>query len=85
MARLTAKRRNALPASKFAGPDRSYPIDTPNRGRNALSRVSQFGAPALKAAVRAKVHKKFPGIGKMDGGRTPNRLDRSPRKSGGEC
>lgn len=83
MARLTAKRRSALPASEFAGPSRSYPIDTPNRGRNALARVSQFGSDALKSAVRKKVHTKFPGIGKMDGGRTMPRLDRKVR--GGEC
>lgn len=85
MAKLTAKKRNALPGSTFAGPDRSYPIPDASHARNALSRVSQFGSSELKAKVRAKVAKKFPGIGKMDGGRAPSRLDRSPRKSGGEC
>jgi hypothetical protein len=85
MAKLTAKKRNALSGSTFAGPDRSYPIPDASHARNALSRVSQFGSPDLKAAVRAKVAKKFPGIGKMDGGRAASRLDRSPRKSGGEC
>lgn len=66
MAKLTSKHRNDLPAKEFAGPSRSYPIDTPNRARNALSRVSQFGYPELKAEVRAKVHRKYPGIGKDD-------------------
>jgi hypothetical protein len=51
-----------LPTKEFAGKDRSYPIDTANRARNALSRVSQFGSPQLKAQVRAKVAKKYPGI-----------------------
>jgi hypothetical protein len=66
MAKLSAKERNALPEKDFAGPDRSYPIDTPNRARNALSRVSQYGYPELKARVRAAVHRKYPSIGKGD-------------------
>jgi hypothetical protein len=64
MAPLTTKSRNALPSSAFAGPGRSYPINDPSHARNALARVSQFGSPALKAQVRAKVHKKYPAIGK---------------------
>ena len=80
MARLTAKRRNALPTKSFAGPDRSYPINDPSHARNALARVSQFGSPQLKAQVRAKVHKKFPGIAiAMHGGATKSRMDRSGR------
>jgi hypothetical protein len=75
VAKLTAKKRNALPASTFAGPDRSYPVNDKSHARNALSRVSQF-APDLKAKVRAKVHAKFPDIGKMDGGRVRPRADR---------
>lgn len=62
--KLTAKKRNALATSSFAGPDRSYPINDANHARNALSRVSQFGSPALKAKVRAAVKRKYPGIGK---------------------
>ena len=87
MAKLNAKRRNALSAKSFAGPDRSYPIEDASHARNALSRVSQFGSDALKAKVRAKVHAKFPGIGahdegrrpKMHGGAVTHRADRSPR------
>lgn len=41
MAKLTTKARKALPASKFAGPDRSYPVDTRNRAANAKARASQ--------------------------------------------
>jgi hypothetical protein len=66
MAKLTAKKRNALPSSTFAGPDRSYPIFDKNHARNALSRVSQHGTSALKARVRAAVHRKFPGIGRQE-------------------
>ena len=62
--KLTAKARKAIPTKDFAGPDRSYPVEDRNHARNALSRVSQFGTAALKAKVRAKVHAKFPDIGK---------------------
>jgi hypothetical protein len=64
VAKLTAKGRRAIPTKDFAGPDRSYPIPNASHGRNALSRVSQFGTSDLKAKVRAAVHRKFPDIGK---------------------
>jgi hypothetical protein len=65
MARLTAKQRKALPRSSFAVPSRrAYPIEDEAHGRNALARVSQHGSPAEKRAVRAKVHKRYPSIGK---------------------
>ncbi|HEY6861673.1 MAG TPA: hypothetical protein VI358_18050 [Pseudolabrys sp.] len=64
MAKLTSKARDALPKKDFAGPDRSYPIPDASHARNALSRVSANGTAALKAKIQAKVHKKFPDIGK---------------------
>ena len=76
MARLTTARRHALPNSEVALPNATgskgkgmYPVDTAARARNALSRVSQFGSPAQKKTVRAKVHSKFPGIGRKSGHR----------------
>lgn len=78
MARLTAKTRNALPASDFAGGKGHYPIPDRSHARNALARVSQFGSSALKAKVRAKVHAKFPGIN-IEGGKSSARLDRKAR------
>ena len=63
MSKLTTKRRKALPAASFAGPDRSFPINDPNHARAALSRVASK-SPAVKARVRAAVHRKYPGIGK---------------------
>lgn len=69
MAKLTTAARKAIPAKSFAGPNRSYPIEDASHARNALARVSQFGSPALKAKVRAKVHAKFPGIGQDAGSR----------------
>lgn len=80
MAGLNAQRRNALPASDFAGPHRSFPVDTANRARNALARASQFH-PELKAKIKAKVARKFPGIQMaMDGGAVKSRMDRPRRK-----
>jgi hypothetical protein len=74
MARLTAAARQRLPRSSFALPGKgegkkgagagSYPIPDASHARNALARVSQHGSSAEKAAVRAKVKAKFPGIGK---------------------
>jgi hypothetical protein len=74
MADLTAKRREALPKSKFALPGKgegksgkgsgSYPIPDASHARNALARVAQHGSSSEKAKVRAAVARKFPGIGK---------------------
>lgn len=74
MAILSTQQRKRLPSSDFALPGRgsgpsgkgsgSYPIPDASHARNALSRVSQFGSPAEKSAVRAKVAAKFPSIGK---------------------
>lgn len=64
MARLTTSARKHLKASSFAGPDRSYPIEDAAHARNALSRVAQHGSSAVKAEVRAKVHRRYPSIGK---------------------
>jgi hypothetical protein len=72
MSKLTAGDRQSLPKSDFAlsgkgaGPkgagSGSYPIPDESHGRNALARVSQYGSPAEKSAVRSKVKAKFPGI-----------------------
>ena len=64
MARLTTAERNALPSSAFAGPDRSYPINDPAHARNALARAAQNAGPALQEKIEAKVHRKYPAIGK---------------------
>lgn len=74
MGRLTAAKRQSLPKSDFAEPGKgkgpkgagagSYPIPDAKHGRLALSMVSKYGSAAEKATVRAKVHAKYPGIGK---------------------
>lgn len=64
MAKLTTSERKALPSKDFALGKGRYPIEDASHARNALARVSQFGSPAEKAKVRAKVHAKYPGMGK---------------------
>lgn len=69
--KLSMAQRKALPSTSFALPGKgkgpsgkgsgSYPIPDASHARNALARAS--GKP-VEAAVRAKVHAKFPGIGK---------------------
>lgn len=41
MAKLNAAKRNKLPSSEFAGPNRSYPVNDPSHARNAKARASQ--------------------------------------------
>lgn len=62
MAKLTTEGRKRLPGLDFALPGRRYPINDQSHARNALARVSQHGTPEEKAAVRRKVHSKYPGI-----------------------
>lgn len=74
MAKLTAKARKKVPASKTALPSKrtkkggavsgSYPIPDKAHARNALARVAQHGTPAEKAKVRSKVKAAYPGVGK---------------------
>ena len=65
MAKLTGKKRNALSKMSFAEPGkRKYPMEDSNHAKNALARVSQFGTEAEKKEVRAKVHARYPAIGK---------------------
>ena len=41
MSALTTAKRKALPASQFAGPDRSYPVPDASHAENAKARASQ--------------------------------------------
>jgi len=63
MATLSAAARKRLPTSAFAVPGtRSYPIHDENHARAALSMVAKYGSPSEKAAVKAAVSKRYPGI-----------------------
>lgn len=59
MARLTTAQRNALPSSDFAIPSkRAYPIEDAGHRKAAAARASEFGTPAVKAAVHRKIAQK---------------------------
>ena len=47
MAKLTAAARDKLKPSQFAGPGKTYPDEDLSHARDALSRVSANGTPAL--------------------------------------
>lgn len=66
MAKLSTKARNALPASAFAGPNRTYPVPDKSHARNAKARAAQFASPALKKRVDAKANT----VLKRGGGKT---------------
>lgn len=84
MARLTYQQRKKLPKSSFVFPSKKgsskggrksnpagrggYPIPDISHARNALARVSRFGTPAEKAAVRRKVYAKYPQLRKRKKG-----------------
>ena len=61
MAKLTSKARKALPASDFAGPNRSYPVNDRAHAANAKARAAQFASPSLKAKVDARANKVLKG------------------------
>ena len=59
MAKLTTKARKALPTSKFAGPDRSYPVEDASHARNAKARASQqHNAGRLSGAAERSIDRK---------------------------
>lgn len=51
MAKLTTAQRNRLPASAFAGPDRTYPVPDASHARNAISRAAQMRKRGLMDAA----------------------------------
>lgn len=62
MAKLTTKARKAIPTSKFAGPDRSYPVNDKAHARSAKSYASKEAnagklSPSTKAKIDAKADK----------------------------
>lgn len=63
MSKLSSSERNSLPSSDFVGPDRSFPVPDISHARAALSMAHNASDPA---AIRAKVHKRFPQIGGGD-------------------
>lgn len=59
MAELTTSRRNALPDSAFAGPDRSYPVYDRAHAANAKARATQqVKAGNLSESAKAQIDAK---------------------------
>ena len=62
MAKLTAAQRKKLPDSKFAGPNRSYPIEDKDHAINAEARAEQqfrkgFLSASQRDAIKSKARK----------------------------
>lgn len=67
MGKLSTATRNRLSRGSFALLGRRYPIEDRSHAANAPARVSQYGSPSEKATVRARVHRRFPMMGKKKG------------------
>ncbi len=66
MAKLTAADRKKIPAAKFAGPGRSFPINDPNHARLAIGgatrsehagNISASEAERIKARARGALNR----------------------------
>lgn len=66
MAKLTAKAKKAMPASQFAGPNRTYPIPDAQHAALAKARATQqqekgnlskAAADNIRAAANRKLHR----------------------------
>lgn len=59
MAKLSSDARDKLPAGKFAGPDRSYPIPDASHAANAKARATQaVNAGRMSGSQKAKIDAK---------------------------
>lgn len=76
---LTTRGREQIKEKNFALPGHRYPIHDSTHARNALARVAQHGSAEEQAVVRAKVHKKYPGI--EQGTMEENRKDKIVKKA----
>ncbi len=66
MAELTTKARKKLPASDFAGPDRSYPVEDKRHASNAKARAAQMEedgriSKELEDRIDSKANKRLRG------------------------
>lgn len=62
MAKLTAAARKKIPASQFAGPNRSYPVPDRSHAANAKARATQAVkagrmSSSQAATIKAKANK----------------------------
>lgn len=73
MSKLSASERNSLPASDFAGPDRSYPIPDKGHAKAAKGRAAEFASPAVKVKVDEKADRM---LGIKEGSPKDKKIDR---------
>lgn len=71
MVDLTADKRRAMPASSFAGPGRSFPINDPTHARLAIggaTRSEHAGniSPAMAEKIKAAARRKLGGDTSLD-------------------
>ncbi|MGH7195007.1 MAG: hypothetical protein ACREJM_15955 [Candidatus Saccharimonadales bacterium] len=66
---MTAADRKKIPTEKFAGPDRSYPVNDASHARNAKARASQaVNAGRMTHAEEEKIDRKADAVlGKKKG------------------
>lgn len=55
--RLTTSQRNSLPASDFAGPGRSYPVNDAKHAALAKAYAARYASPAMRKKIDAKANK----------------------------
>lgn len=88
MARLTSAKRSKMPASKFAGPGKSFPINDPEHARLAIGgatrsedagNISAGTAARIKSAARAELGDSAPGNGTAPKRRIPDKPAMSPK------
>lgn len=59
MAKLSTKARKSLPATKFAGPNRSYPVPDKSHAANAKARASQaVNSGKMSSSTKSKIDAK---------------------------
>jgi len=52
--RLTQGRRDEMPKSQFAGPNRSYPVNDPVHAKLAKAMAARFASPGERAQIDAR-------------------------------
>jgi hypothetical protein len=76
MAKLTTAARKKLPASEFAGPDKSYPIPDRSHAANAKARASEMEhkgtiSKATEKKIDARADRR---LGERNASRTADRV-----------
>src|SRR5262249_31666284 len=64
--KLTAAARKHIAPKNFALPGGRYPIEDEGHAKAALSRAAHNATPEEQAAIRRKVHAKYPGMKMKD-------------------